>query len=75
MPSGFTLSVLGANKRQVCVLADLLVESQRLPQCSLFIALVLDLLGALQQLISLSGGTKSNSLYGDINQYELIDIS
>lgn len=47
------LSVLGANQRQVVVLADLLVQPQRLPQRSLLVQLVLDLLGALQQLVGL----------------------
>lgn len=50
-----TLSVLGANQWQVGVLADLLIELQRLSQCSLFIDLILNLLGALQQLVRLSG--------------------
>lgn len=35
------------------MLADLLVEPQRLPQRSLLVQLVLDLLGALQQLVGL----------------------
>lgn len=47
------LSVLGANQRQVVVLADLLVEPQRLSQRSLLVQLVLDLFGALQQLVGL----------------------
>lgn len=50
-----TLPILGANQRQVSVLADLLIEPQRLSQCSLFICFILNLLRALQQLISLSG--------------------
>lgn len=50
-----TLPVLGANKRQVCVLADLLVELQTLSQCSFFICFILNLLRALQQLIGLIG--------------------
>lgn len=48
-----TLSVLRANQRQVVVLADLLVEPQRLSQHSLLFQLVLDLFGALQQLVGL----------------------
>lgn len=50
---GPTLPVLGADKRQICVLADLLIESHALSQCSLFIGFALNLLRALQQLISL----------------------
>lgn len=58
-----TLSVLGADQWQVSVLADLLIEPQRLPQCSLFICFILNLLGALQQLISLSGTQKQQIHY------------
>lgn len=60
-----TLSVLRADEWQICVLADLLIEPERLPQCSLFVGFILNLLGALQQLISLSGRQKQQIQYLD----------
>lgn len=60
-----TLPILQADEWQVCVLADLLIEPQRLFQGSLFICFILDLLGALQQLISLSGRQTRHNQYWD----------
>lgn len=58
-----TLPVLGANQWQIIVLADLLIEPQRLSQRSLFVCLALNLLGALQQLISLSVRQRQQAQY------------
>lgn len=61
-----TLSVLRANESQVGVLADLLIALQRLSQSSLLLQFVLDLFGALQHLIGLSG-RQTNQKYGNTN--------
>lgn len=48
-----TATVLSAHQLQVCVVADLLVESQGLPQRSLPLYLALQLPGTLEELICL----------------------
>ncbi len=57
-----TLPVLRADEGQVCVMTDLLIETQGLLQRPLLLQLVLDLPGALQQLIGLLGERGDNEL-------------